>query len=268
MKIEQKLDTDIVWTNKVPVKENTHLLIYHQEEHGSATTLAGKALVGENEPIAKIYSQHFSSMAVNFIPVPFWPEYRLYETRNNNGDRFFILRIPSAYPIELSQDKYANPLVWMHTYPIVRDIILSLSNVGVNKMSYITTNLFGLHKAFDGYSKVAHGEVISYDWCDLEQEVTVNCGDVKTVSEELDFIIAPNVWIWCDVFSNFCEKPILSEVLLGSASSELVDMDTADALLNHILLKYGLSCDESALQSITQKLMDVEKFESFGEGAI
>ena len=132
----------------------------------------------------------------------------------------------------------------------------------------VLINLFGLHKGFDGYSKVAHGEVISYDWCELEEEVTSHYGKVEQDEASLDFIIAPNVWIWCDIFANFCEKPLLSEVLLGRASSEIVDMDTADALLNHILLKYGLSCDESALSSITQKLLDVEKMSNFGEGEL
>jgi len=264
MKVIQKLDIDIVWTNKIPVAEKTHLIVYHQEEHGSATTLAGKALVGENEPIAKIYSKHLSTTSVNFIPVPFWPEYRLYETRNNDGERFFILRIPTAYPIELSQERYANKKVWMHTYPIVRDIVLTLNDIGVDKLSYMTTNLFTLHSSFSDYSKVAHGEIISYDWCKLEQEVTIHNGDNKTTGEELDYILAPNVWIWCDVFCTF--TPFMTkkaEVLLGSASSESVDMDTADALLNHILLTYGLSCDESALHSITQKLVDMDNIKKY-----
>ena len=59
-----------------------------------------------------------------------------------------------------------------------------------------------------------------------------------------------------------------AEVLLGSASSESVDMDTADALLNHILLTYGLSCDESALHSITQKLVDMDNINKYDGGKI
>mgnify|MGYP003120384336 FL=1 len=41
-------------------------------------------------------------------------------------------------------------------------------------------------------------------------------------------------------------------------------MDTADALLNHILLTYDLSCDESALKDITQKLVDMDNIKNFG----
>lgn len=269
MKIDQRLDTDFVWENNKPRSEPTHLLIYHQEEHGSATTLTGKALVGDNKPIAKIYSKYMSTGSSNFIPVPFWPEFRLYETRNNKGERFFVLRIPSAYPIELSQDRYANPQVWMHTYPIVRDIVMVLNDCGVNKMSYLTTNLFSLHRDFGGYSKVPHGQVISYNFVDMKEEVTTHYGDIIEDSEELDFIIAPNVWIWCDVFSSFCSNsPQISELLLGRGSTEAVDMDTADALLNHILLHYGLSCDESALQNLTQQLMEVDKLNNYGDEVI
>ncbi len=264
--IEQKLDIDIVWLNgRRPKKEQTHLIVYHQEEHGAATTIAGKALIGERPPVASIYSKHLNTTSVNFIPVPFWPEYRLYETRNNDGKRFFVLRIPTAYPIELTQDRYANKDVWMHTYPVVRDIVMTLNELGVNKMSYMTTNLFVLHKDFKEYSKVAHGEVVSYNWSTMKEEVTTHSGKYQEDSLELDYILAPNVWIWCDVFCNFTSSPLkLSEVLLGSASGESVDMDTADALLNHILLTYDLSCDESALQSITEKLVDMDNIKNFG----
>jgi hypothetical protein len=266
MSIEQRLDVDIVWSTIKPQVENgTHLIVYHQEEHGAATTLAGKALIGDREPIARIYSKHLNTTSVNFIPVPFWPEYRLYDVRNNKGKRFFILRIPTAYPIELSQDRYANREVWMHTYPVVRDIVMTLNELGVNKMSYMTTNLFVLHKDFKDYSKVAHGEVVSYNWFTMDNEVTIHNGNSTIQDEELDYILAPNVWIWCDVFCNFTPFPLKkSEVLLGSASTEPIDMDTADALLNHILLTYDLSCDESALSEITQKLADMDNIKNFG----
>jgi len=256
--IEQKQNLDLVWTDNKPKKEATHLLVYHQAEHGSATAMVGRALIGEERPIAKLYSNLMQTAGINFIPAPTWPEYRLYEVYNNNGERFFILRIPALYPVHASLLPQANPMTWLYTYPIVRDIVMTLGEYGVNRMTYLTTNLFKHHADFFEYGNVEHGEVVTYDFVTLADEVEKYYGDTAVEVQD-DFAIAPNVWIWCDVFATFSKFAVSSNVLLGSASPSFVDTDTADTMLNYLYNTHGLHHDEEALEDFAYKLTQMNK---------
>jgi hypothetical protein len=258
--IESKANVDIVWTDEKPDKRPTHLIVYYQQEHGYGTALAGKALIGKQEPIAKIYSNLMNVNAINYIPAPFWPEYRLYEVYNNNDERFFILRIPSLHPVNVSANPNANPMVWLHTYPIVRDIVMLLNDTGVNRMTYLTSNLFRLHKDFTDFGEVGHGNIVEYDYISLANEVEKRGGSMALECQE-DFVIAPNVWIWCDIFATFCgNSPFFSEVILGAVGSDFLDADTADTFLNRLHEKYGLNYDEEALEELTSKLTQMKNY--------
>lgn len=260
MQIEQRMDADMVWADSIPDKEPTHLIVYHMEEHGYATALAGAGLVGDSEPIAKIYSKLQTNPALNYMPEPYWPEYRLYERRTREGRRVFVLRVPRVYPVHISTHEQANPNAWLYTYPIVRDIVLMLNQYGVNRMSYMTTNVFNFHPEFQDYAKIEHGHVVSYNFLEFADEVTKFYGDLEMTEEKLDYVIAPNVWIWCDVFGSFCTNtPMCSEVVMGSVSTGLLDTDTADTLLNHFSTQYDLDYDEDALMDLTVKINTMNK---------
>ena len=255
MQIEQRMDADMIWSDTIPEKEPTHLIVYHMEEHGYATALAGAGLCGDNEPIAKIYSKLQTNPALNYIPEPYWPEYRLYETRTRDDNRVFILRVPRVYPVNISTQEQANPNVWLYTYPIVRDIVLMLNQYGVNRLTYMTTNVFNFHPEFRDYAKIEHGHVIKYNFLEFADEVTKYYGDLEMEQKALDYVIAPNVWIWCDVFGSFCTNaPMCSEILMGPASQTMLDTDTADTLLNHFSTNYGVDYDEDSLLNLTVKL--------------
>lgn len=253
------MSVDMVWTDEKPEKKPTHLIVYYQQEHGYASALAGKALIGSQEPIAKIYSNLMTVNAINYIPSPFWPEYRLYEVYNNKGERTFILRIPNLHPVAPDIRPHANPMVWLYTYPIVRDIVMLLNDVGVNRMTYMTSNLFKYHRDFEDFGEIEHGHIVEYDFNTLADEVNKIYGDVSVPTND-DFVIAPNVWIWCDIFASFCTNtPRFSEVILGHVGTGFVDSDTADTFLRHFEEKYGLKYDEEALEDLSQKLSDMGK---------
>ncbi len=253
MNLEQRMDVDCVWKVQTPEKERTHLIVYHQQEHGCATGMVGKALIGDAEPIACIFSKLMETDTFNHIPSPAWTEYRLYETRSNNGDRFWILRIPKAYPVELHPVPTTSNMSWLYTYPIVRDIVLILNQYGVNGLTYMTTNLFALRKGFEQYGNLPHGHVATFDFATMEKEVSVHFGSDEAVHGD-DFILAPNVWIWCSVFSHFCFDCKRAEVLLGSPSPTFVDVDCADSLLNHLQITFDLPYDQEVLTSFTNSL--------------
>ncbi len=253
---ESRMDVDCIWTVQKPEVEPTHLIVYHQEEHGSATALTGKAIIGDAQPIACLYGKLMEVPQINFIPTPAWVGYRLYETRSTNGDRFWVLRIPKLHPVTISPNPAQSNVNWLYTYPIVRDIILILNHYGVNKLTYMTSNLFAMHPDFQHTTKLEAGHVATFDFASAEDEIKTAFGIDETLLMQPEFALAPNVWIWCDLFCNFCfeHEARLAEVLLGSPSPVLLDVDCADSLLNHLQTHYKLPYDPQALREMTQAL--------------
>tara|TARA_R100000995_G_scaffold14634_1_gene5728 strand:- start:4420 stop:5268 length:849 start_codon:yes stop_codon:yes gene_type:complete len=263
MKIEQRMDVDCIWQVSEPTVEPTHLLVYHQEEHGHATAMAGKGIIGDAEPIACLFSKLMETPSVNYVPNPAWVEYRLYETRTKDGERFFVLRIPKAYPALIEPPPHQTNTAWLYTYPIVRDIVLILSQYGVNRMTYMTSNLFAMQPDYRHMNDVDIGVVCTYDFADISQPEFVTEHFGKQESENLgEFILAPNVWIWCHIFANFCFHCVKSEVLLGTPAPTFSDTDCADSLLNHLSIHYNLPYDSKAYTQFAMALkqMTDEKY--------
>lgn len=252
MKIEQRMDVDLVWVDKSPGIEPTNILVYHQEEHGSATALAGKALLGKETPVARVYSKLMSVPAINYMPSPMWPEYRIYETRSMDGQRWFIIRIPRCHPLEITMSERMNVNNWLYTYPIVRDIILILNQYGARTLTYMTADLFSIHPEFKEYGSIKHGHLGVFNFNNINEEVLEYFGD-KRSEHGSDFALAPNVWIWCNTFANFNPSGY-AKVLLTASSPKFVDMDAADALLNYIQNQYHLPYDENILNQFASQL--------------
>ena len=258
-RLEQRMDLDCVWETDPPSKEPTHLLIYNQAEHGYATTIAGQALIGHARPLANFYSKLMNVPALNYAPFHNWQEsYRLYEVRSDTGQRFFILRMPRVHDVNLSYEGLENDHSWLYTYPIVRDIILILNNYGVNRLSYMTSNLFQLHKQYRDYGELEHGHIATFDWVNSEKFIREWFG-TDYEEKNQDYIFAPNVWIWCKLFCDFCFNAKKAEVILCKGDINQVDVDSADSLLNHITSTYGLPVDEEQLSSITKQATDAVK---------
>tara|TARA_Y100000004_G_C8881044_1_gene397642 strand:- start:117 stop:968 length:852 start_codon:yes stop_codon:yes gene_type:complete len=252
--IEQRMDVDCLWNDSPPTKEPTHLIVFNQDEHGFATTMAGAAIIGDSNPIANFYSKLMSVPATNFAPYHNWQEsYRLYETRSTDGHRFFILKMPRVHDVDLSFQGMQNDHSWLYTYPIVRDIVLILNQYGVNKLSYMSSNLFQLHKRYSHYAGLQHGHIAVFDWMNTEEFVREYFG-ADYNENDADYIFAPNVWIWCKIFADFCFNPIKSEVILCKGDTNLVDADSADSIVNHLVHEYGLIADEGALQTMTEEV--------------
>lgn len=254
--IEQRMDVDCIWQHNVPEVEDTHLLVIHQEEHGHATALVGAGLTGDAEPIACLFSKLMETPTINYVPQPTWVEYRLYETRSNDGRRFWVLRIPKVHPVHINPNPHVSNVTWLYTYPIVRDIVMILSQYGVRRMSYITTNLFSMHREYRDYMNLDAGHVAQFDFADTYGKIQEYFGDISQESDEVA-VLAPNVWIWGHVFSNFCTNCLLSEVILGSPTPTFVDDDCADSLLNHLQLQYNLPYDRQAYTQLSDALKSV-----------
>lgn len=258
--LEQRMDVDCLWAEKPPDREPTHLIVFNQDEHGYATTMAGSGLIGlEAEPIGQFYSKLMTVPPTNFAPYHNWQEsYRLYEIRSGDGHRFFVLKMPRVHDVDLSFHGLKNDHSWLYTYPIVRDIILILNQYGVNKLSYMTSNLFQLHKEYSHYGKLEHGHIATFDWMNSNEFVSEWFGDDYRESS-FDYVFAPNVWIWCKLFCDFNSSPLLSEVILCRGDINQVDADSADSLLNHLNTEYNLNTDDDALRTMTEQVTDAVK---------
>ena len=75
-----------MWT-KNPTHEPTTLITFYQGEQGFASFVAGMGLIGDEEPVAKIFSKLHSVDPMNTFPDPTFPEWRMYERRNDDGRR-------------------------------------------------------------------------------------------------------------------------------------------------------------------------------------
>lgn len=254
--LEQRMDVDCVWKGGPPTTLSTHLLVYNQDEHGYATTIAGQALIGDERPIANFYSKLMNVPSLNFAPHHNWQEsYRLYEVWSDSGQRYFILRMPRVHDVDLSYNGLENDHSWLYTYPIIRDIILILNQYGVNRLSYMTSNLFQLHKQYSQYGKLEHGHIATFDWVNSDSFIKEYFGK-KAEESSSEYIFSPNVWMWCKLFCDFNYNPKKAEVILCKGDIHQVDVDSADSLLNHITTTYGLPVNEEQLNSITKQATD------------
>ena len=71
--IEDIKDTEIVWCNGKPEAEPTHIVVFNQGAQGLASFGAGMGLIGDEKPIARIFSKLFAVPAFNEIPDPLFP---------------------------------------------------------------------------------------------------------------------------------------------------------------------------------------------------
>ena len=252
--ISQRTDTDFVWTRTIDSEETT-LVIFHQNERGFATFLAGMGLIGDLKPVCRIFSKLMDIDAYNSAPDPTFPEWRLFETRNEDGRRYLILRITHAQALPESK---ANDHSWLYTYPIVRDITLELSYYGVDELVYLTTNVLqgAINYDYDSLASVSPSDVAVFDYINHEDEVLTTKG--KVIEE--DIILACPSWTFGSVFKNFCTNEIRGVwiVIGGYNGTTFIDSATSDTLLEYAKNVLGLEADRKTIAKLTDVLCDLE----------
>jgi len=259
MEVERLSETDIIWVDGKPTVEPTHVVTFFQNEEGFSTFAAGMGLIGESKLVAKVFSKLMHVPAFNEIPDPIFPEWRIYETHNSYGDRFFILRILHAHPTMASNgDETDNQFVWLYTYPIYRDIICALCEVGAFQTTFFVSDLV---------SEVSNTEPVEkttiFDFTATEEEpYSINSFipeiDVKIV--EKDITIMPYCWIWCSLFVSFCPSEdcgVWSVVF--PPPTTFLDRDNMDKMLEYCENVLGLGYDEEKLLGIIESLSALEE---------
>ncbi len=254
--ITQRSDADFIWQNDNLQSEPSSLIVFHQGEMGFASFIAGMGLIGEEKPVCKIFSKLHKVGAFNSAPEPTFPEWRMFETRNEDGRRFFILRITHAYPLP---DSDVADHVWLYTYPIVRDIVMEMNQHGVDELVYLTTNMLqAVNKvAPDEYISIDDGDVALFDYVNHEEEIqTINGKDTL----ERQIILAPPSWPFASVFKNFCTNDIRGVWIAigGNTKTGFIDEETSLSLLKYCKDVLGLSYSKSKVEEYIGVLRDFE----------
>ena len=258
--IELNTDADIVW-NKDVEKESTTLIVFNQNEKGYASFITGMGLIGDEKPIARIFSRLHQVEPFNNYPEPIFPEWRLFETRNTLGRRFFILRITHTFPVHHDDE---SSISWLYTYPIIKNIIMSLNNKGVDSLCYLTVNLM------QEYSTSVHGfigenEVGIFDYMNHEEPIVLWDSNAAVRSKAIrllkeDIVMPLPVWTFGSVFKNFCTNTIKENITMigGRDQNTFVNEEIQKTLAHTIVKRYGLEIDGEKEKYLTGLLSDLE----------
>lgn len=267
--ITQRSETDFVWYDK-PMN-HTHLLeigmasptstllVFNQGESGFSSMIAGMGLVGEEEYICKIYSKLHNINAYNTVPNPTFPEWRLYRKFNQNGDRFFILRITNSHILPQHNSKTDN--CWIYTYPIIRDIVLELNQFNIDELIYLTTNLIPLDTETD---------VSVFDYLEKHESPITLKG--KEMQDEV--ILGSIGWSFASIFKDFCIPHSGVDisgvwVVIGNSGHNFIDTETSSKFLDFCFTSYELNHNDEKVAEVVEILEDLEHLSDhfdFGKG--
>lgn len=251
--IEHIKDTEIVWCNGKPEAEPTHIVVFNQGEQGFASFGAGMGLIADEKPIARIFSKLFAVPAFNEIPDPLFPEWRLYERRSDEGERVFILRMIHYAPTMINDaDPSANNYVWLYSYPILRDIILSLNDCGIHQSTFFTSDTLSIFTPTPTHDLTG---LAVFDYMNTEEEALSLAG----VPVEGDIVCTPPAWMWSCIFKNFCMNDDIGVWIVFVQSPEtFLDRDGMDSLLAYADSVLGLSYSESDFFNAVDSLSTLE----------
>ena len=241
-------DTDIVWTNS-PTRERSTLIAFYQGEQGFASFVAGMGLIGDAEPVAKIYSKLHSVDPMNSFPDPTFPEWRLYQVRNGDGRRYFILRLSHTYVVGPNMTK-----AWLYNYPIFRDITMHLSSLGVDELIYMTTHLMQTANIND-QTYIPDGELATFDYLNPENDLLVGSNEV-----EEEMLIPPPSWMFAKIFKDFNRNVIkgVSVVFCSHTDTVFVNERGSEVLLDFMENEHALYRDTEKIDEMLTMINDVE----------
>lgn len=248
--IDSRGDTDFVWKQETGV-EPTTLIAFYQNEQGFASFIAGASLVGEEEAVCSIFSKLHQVEPMNTIPAPTFPEWRLYELRNEDGRRYFVLRINHAYIPSPEKTK-----AWLYNYPVFRDIITVLSEKGVDELVYLTANIMQEY-IFSEQPQIPSDELLVYDYD--EKDDTLYLTDGSSI-DSMDLDVPPPSWIMTACFEKFCSNPIRGNYLVMCAhtSTTFINENEADRLLLFLEEVHGLPYNDKYKTELLSVLYDAE----------
>jgi len=220
-------DIDIVWTNKRAKTEPSSMVIFLQNEMGHAPLVSSVSIIGNREPVARIYSRYQSVEPYNTIPDLLEPCWLLYELEDNEGDRVYMLRVTNwmdpTGPLDTTN--------WLWAYPMARDIVVKALDLGVEQMFLLTSVTH-----HEEHSK--GGDLILYDFHDKNLQ-----GGAK--GAELG-LMTP-CWVFPELFAKLTDRNsgngFLSMLLCVKSDNIGVDEVAVQHLIDFYSGTLGLEVD-------------------------
>ena len=243
-------ETDFVWHREVPV-EPTTLITFYQNEAGFASFIAGASLVGEHKPVCSILSKLHQVEPINALPAPIIPEWRMYELRNEDGRRYFILRINHAYIPSPQQSK-----TWLYNYPVFRDIMMVLSEKGVDESIYVTANVMQEY-IFSDQLQIPTDELLVYDYDEKDESLYLTDG---TEIQHVEVDLPPPSWICASAFEHFNSNPVRGNYIVMSSHTGMtfVNEREAETILQYFEDTHALLPDENYKRELLEVLNEAE----------
>ena len=251
MKVIQTLgDTDFEWSRNVEA-EPTTLVTFYQNEAGFASFIAGASLVGATKPVCSILSKLHQVETINALPAPIIPEWRMYELRNEDGRRYFILRINHAYIPSPNNSK-----TWLYNYPVFRDIMMVMSEKGVDESVYITANVMQEY-IFTEQLQIPSDELLVYDYDEKDESLFLTDG---TEVQHVEVDLPPPSWICASTFELFNTNPVRGNYIVMSAQTgtTFVNEVEAERILQFFEDTHALLPDEKYKRELLDVLSEAE----------
>tara|TARA_R110002020_G_scaffold41190_2_gene121438 strand:+ start:206 stop:973 length:768 start_codon:yes stop_codon:yes gene_type:complete len=248
--IESYGDTDFVWSC-APKEEPTTLIAYYQSEQGFASFIAGASIVAESDATCNVLSKLHPIDPMNALPSPVVPAWRIYETRNEDGRRYFILRINQTYIPSPTQTK-----AWLYNYPVFRDITMCLSKYGVDELVYLTSNLMQ-DFIYSDQAQIPEKELIVYDY--NERDETLYLTDGSSLDFH-DITLPPPSWIFTICFAHFCTNPMRGNYIVVASKDHttFVNEREGERLLEFLEDTHALLPDEMYKREFLEVLYEAE----------
>jgi len=223
-------DIDIIWTDKKHGAKPSSMIVFLQGETGHATLVSSISIIGDREPVARIYSRYQSVEPYNTIPDLLEPCWFLYELEDNEGDRVYMLRV-NNWQEPVSPADTTN---WLWAYPMARDVVIKALDLGVEQMFLITS--VAHHEEHD-----TGGDLILYDFHDKQ---------LKGGGQGAELGLMTPCWIFPELFAKLTDRNtgngFLSMLLCVKSDNLGVDEIAVQHLLDFYSGTLGLEVDENS----------------------
>jgi hypothetical protein len=230
-------DIDILWEDGFKKDSCDTGIVFMQNEPGFATFLATMGVVGDEEPVARIYSKLLAIEPQNAIPEIAEPCLMLY-----NIDDHIILRLvnlmPPNSPIDMTN--------YLWHYPLARDLASVLCEIGVTKLFTMTSvAVEGTPLEGDGHPYIA------YDFQKKDVIGSLGGGELALTTPS---------WLLGELFAKIGGDDVGSILMLMKSETIMgIDEQAVQYALDFYHQSFDLSPDLDAMNEIRSILNSIDE---------
>lgn len=226
--MEQHGSADFYFADDADLFRPKKVYVFVEGEYGFIPLITAKSLEGKNKPIVEIMSRHQSVDAFNQMPKMMNPAWTVTQIDKHTA----VLCITNWFPMTV--DLHANPEMWSHAYPVLRDVIIGLKAHGCESLSFFS--------AMNNHDAESKAELLVYDMH-------------NDIRPESDLILAPPAWIMPFLADRMGLRA--SVVCVTQDEGQFIDTD-ALYLARDWFTALGHQYDEERAENTTQTIRNME----------